>query len=311
MLHARRMAVNWVMYIVRESEPRLRPLYARRQELVKSKLENHDFWPRVFAAAPADIDNSILSSDAEIIGTCLKNVNVERFELNDKGEGEPRSVRITFEFNQNPENIWIEDEKVVKTFYWRKQVTRTKKGKYQFWEGLISEPVRIHWKKDHDPTKGLLDAACNLFDAEKKAVAESGKKLTGEERTKLAEYEKLVSQVEKMELEAEKADGEDADDDIPDSTSFFAFFGYRGPDVAAEESAAAAKEDDERFAKVLKGETLDDEPDDEDDEDEDDEDGLEEAEIFPDGESLATDFADDLFPNALQYYREYGEPVSG
>ena len=56
----------------------------------------------------------------------------------------------------------------VKDFYWRKQIIRTSKGKRRTWEGLVSEPVRINWKKDMDLTKGLLGAACDLADAEKK-----------------------------------------------------------------------------------------------------------------------------------------------
>ena len=42
---------------------------------------------------------------------------------------------------------------------------------------------------------------------------------------------------------------------------------------------------------------------DSDDEDEDDdEDGLEDAEIFPDGDDLAVAIAEDLWPDALRYY---------
>lgn len=292
---------------VRKSIPSMRPLYQKRNALISSKeVQDTDFWPRVFSHAPAEIDEYILPSDSGILGECLRNLTVERFEVDDQGNGEPRSLRFIFEFATGDENPYFENAKIVKDFYYRYQVTKTAKGKRRTWEGLVSEPVRINWKEGMDPTKGLLDAACDLFEAEKKNK--------GVDRTKLPEYEALVKKLEEVEAENVTNDeDEEADDDdhpeagqSPVGLSFFAWFGYRGRDVTAEQSEAARKEDEERYQKLLKGEAVDDgaENDDDDEDEDDEEDSLEAAEIFADGEELATSLAEDLWPSALKYYGE-------
>lgn len=291
---------------MRKSIPAMRPLYQKRNALISSKqVQDTDFWPRVFSNAPAEVDEYVLPSDADILERCLRNLTVERFEVDDQGNGEPRSLRFIFEFATGDENPYFDNAKIVKDFYYRYQVTKTAKGKRRTWEGLVSEPVRINWKKDMDPTKGLLDAACDLFEAEKKNK--------GVDRTKLPEYEALVKKLEEVEAENVTNDeDEEADDDdhpeagqSPVGLSFFAWFGYRGRDVTAEQSKAAEKEEEERYQKLLKGEAVDEDAgdDDDDDDDEDDEeDSLEAAEIFADGQELATSLAEDLWPEALKYY---------
>lgn len=258
----------------------------------------------MFANSPPDVDEYVLEDDAAVLGTALKNLSVERFEVDDQGQGEPRSFRLTFEFRpQDNENF--DNEKLVKDFHWRKQITRSPAGKKRTWEGLVSEPVRINWKPGKDLTKGLLDAACDLADAEKKGKGD---------RKDLPEFAKLQSKIE----EAAEAnhEGKDADDDdfdlggmSPAGTSFFSLFGYRGRKVSAEESKAATKEDDERFEKLLKGEQVDDENDDDVDEDDDEEDIDEAAEIFPDGDELAIALAEDLYTHAFKYFGSYLDPV--
>lgn len=288
---------------MRQSVALLNPLFQKRNEIITMPEVQGDFWIRVFSSAPAEIDEYVLPTDAAALGSCLKNLTVERFEVDGKGQGEPRSLRFTFDFQTGDENPFFENAQLVEEFYWRKRVTRTAKGKRRTWEGLVSDPVRIHWRKDMDLTKGLLDAACDLADAEKKQ---------GGDRQKLPEYEALVKKV--AEAEAEALDGDDdenEDDDNPHTgqspagTSFFAFFGYRGRDVSAEQSKEAYKEDAERWAKIAKGEKVEDEEEDDDDDDDDDDedvDDLEDAEIFPDGEELAIAIAEDLWPGALKYY---------
>ena len=251
----------------------------------------------MFASAPAEIDEYILPTDAAVIGSSLKNMKVERFEVDAQGNGEPRSLRFTFDFHTSEEeNPFFTNSQLVKEFYWRKQSIKTSSGKVRTWEGLVSEPVRINWKKDMDLTKGLLDAACDLAEAEKKKK--------GGDRTKLPEYKALVKKLEIAEAEAMNDDEDDEDDEegieSPAGTSFFAFFGYRGRDVSAEQNKEACKLDDERYAKILKGEQVDDE--DEDDEDDELIDDLEDAEIFPDGEELAIAIAEDLWTDAMKYY---------
>lgn len=281
------------------------PLLKKRNEIIDIPEVKSDFWARVFSSAPEEIEDFILPTDFAVLGDALKNLTVERFESDDQGNGEPRSLRFTFDFETGDENPFFENAQLVKEFYWRKQIIRTSKGKRITWEGLVSDPVRINWKEDMDLTKGLLDATCDLFDAEKK----------GGDRKKLPQYKALVEkiaavQAEEMDQDNENED-EDSDDESPNGTSFFAFFGYRGRDVSAEVSKAANKEDDERYAKILKGEDVEGDDDEEDDEDDDEDmddelaDDLEEAEIFPNGEELAIALSEDLWTNALKYYGEY------
>lgn len=285
---------------MRKSVPLLSPLFKKRNEVISMPDVQSDFWIRVFSSAPAEIDEYILPTDAAALGACLKNLTVERFEVDDNGNGEPRSLRFIFDFQTGDDNPFFENSQLVKDFYWRKQIIKTASGKRRTWEGLVSEPVRINWKKDMDVTKGLLNAACDLADAEKKK---------GGDRMKLPEYETLVKKIGEIEAEAmgadEEEDDEDEDPQSPAGVSFFAFFGYRGRDVSAEQSKEANKEDDERWAKIAKGEEVE-EDDEEDDDDEDIEDliedDLEDAEVFPDGEELAIAIAEDLWTDAMKYY---------
>ncbi|KAL2813194.1 nucleosome assembly protein [Aspergillus cavernicola] len=285
---------------LRHSILSFRPLLEKRAKIISHPDVQVNFWVRVLSNAPAEIDEYITSADAAILGSGLKNLTVERFEVNEKGEGEPRSIRLTFEFNTDKgANPFFENEKLVKEFYWRKQVFTTASGKKRTWDGLVSEPVRINWKKDMDITKGLLDAACDLFEAEKK----------GGDRTKLPEFKKLVEKL--AEVESLEEDGEDDEEEYPlnrqSSGTFFRFFGYRGGDVTAEQSATATKEEQEKFEKLLNGENVED---DEADDDEEVDDDFDMIEVFPDGSELAIAIAEDLWPNALKYYvQSFEEPA--
>ena len=90
------------------------------------------------------------------------------------------------------------------------------------------------------------------------------------------------------------------------SVSFFGLFafvsGYRW--VGAEESAQADKEQKERLEKVKAGEQVDD---DEDDEDVEDIEDFQEAEVFPNGDEVATILAEDVWQNAIKYYKSHFE----
>ncbi|RDK41313.1 hypothetical protein M752DRAFT_336522 [Aspergillus phoenicis ATCC 13157] len=281
---------------LRQSTLLLRPLFEKRNQVIAEPDVRDTFWTRVMLNAPAEVEEYITMTDATILASTLKNLTVERFEIDEKGQGEPRSFRLTFEFRTGDENPYFENEKLVKTFYWRKQVITTPKGHKRTWDGLVSEPVRINWKKDQDPTKGLLDAACDLAEAEKK----------GGDRKKLPEFAKVIEKKDEIEAAEDQEMGDDEDElpeDGPGGMSFFAFFGYRGSDVTAEQSQAATKEDNERFEKLLKGEPVEGEDEeDEDDEDDDIEDEFDDIEVFPGGEELAIAIAEDLWPNALKYY---------
>ncbi|KAJ5836931.1 hypothetical protein N7447_002957 [Penicillium robsamsonii] len=281
---------------LRHSVKLMAPLIQKRSEIINIPEVQAEFWMRVFASAPAEIDEYILSRDAQVLGECLKTLNVERFELDAQGNGEPRSLRFTFEFKTGEENPFFTNEKLVKEFYWRQEVSKNAAGKTRTWEGLVSEPVRINWKKDMDLTKGMLDAACDLADAEKK---------NGGDRKKLPEFAALVKKVEEAEAEAEAANAEDDEDEenpSPVGMSFFGLFGYRGRDVSAAQSKEAAKEIEARWAKIQKGEEIDEAGDSDSDDEDDDSEGLEEIDIFPDGDDLAVAIAEDLWPDALSYY---------
>ncbi|KAJ5958210.1 Nucleosome assembly protein (NAP) [Penicillium vulpinum] len=279
---------------LRHSVKLMAPLIQKRSEIINIPEVQAEFWMRVFASAPQEIDEYIMSRDAQVLGESLKNMTVERFELDAQGNGEPRSLRFIFEFKTGDENPFFTNDKLVKDFYWRQEVSKNAAGRSRTWEGLVSEPVRINWKKDMDLTKGMLDAACDLAEAEKKK---------GGDRKKLPEFAALVKKVEEAEAEAANADDEDDEDPSPVGMSFFGFFGYRGRDVSAAQSKEAAKEIEARWAKIQKGEDIDEagDSDDEDDE-EDDPAGLEEIDIFPDGDDLAVAIAEDLWPDALSYY---------
>ncbi|KAJ5775206.1 uncharacterized protein N7511_000217 [Penicillium nucicola] len=271
------------------------PLIEKRASVIKMPDVQPEFWMRVFASAPPEIDEYILPTDAEALGEVLVNMTVERFELDAQCNGEPRSLRFTFEFKTGEENPYFTNDKLVKNFYWRQEVSKTSSGRTRTWEGLVSEPVRINWKKDMDLTRGLLDAACDLSDAEKKK---------GGDRRKLPEFASLVQKVEEVDAAAEAGEDEEDDEGMPSPVgmSFFGFFGFRGRDVSAAQSKEAAKEIEARWAKVQKGEDIAEGGDSDDEEEDIDEDGLEDAEIFPDGDDLAVAIAEDLWPDALRYY---------
>ncbi|CAG7923085.1 unnamed protein product [Penicillium olsonii] len=286
---------------LRHTHKLMAPLIAKRSEIINMPDVQPEFWMRVLATAPPEIEEYILPSDAAALGENLKNLTVERFELDAQGNGEPRSLRFTFDFKNPEENAFFSNEKLVKEFYWRQEVSKSKSGRTRTWEGLVSEPVRINWKKDADLTKGLLDAACDLAEAEKK---------NGGDRQKLPEYAALAKKVQEHEEEAANAEDQDEDEEdmpSPVGVSFFAFFGYRGRDVSAAKSQESAKEIEARWAKVQNGEDID-EAGDSDDEDDVEEDGLEEVEIFTDGDDLAVAIAEDLWTDALNYYGKASAP---
>ncbi|KAG9819709.1 nucleosome assembly protein family, partial [Aureobasidium melanogenum] len=228
------------------------PLYAKRQEVV-SKIEN--FWPLVFEQSPPDVDRYITPNDANIFAK-LKSLDVKRFEIPMGPEkiegdaGDPRSIVIRFEFD---ENDYFTNSVLEKKFWYR----RSKDG----WSGLVSEPVKIDWKGE-DPTAGLTDAAFAVFEERKKA---------GDMKKKgFAAHKKLLGLIENNNV---------------DNTSFFAWFGYVSATryVSAEESAQANKEYQERQDKRSKGEKIESpEP-----EEEDMADMSGDDEVHPEGDELA------------------------
>lgn len=203
------------------------PLLKKRAALV---ARISDFWAVVLEQAPTEIDQYISPSDSAALAS-LTSLDVTRFEIahatasDTPGKGDPRSVSFTFEF---AENAFFTDKVLTKKFWYR----RADDG----WTGLVSEPVKIHWKDGKDLTGGMLDLAVRVWEREE-ARAQSSHGGAGLEP--VDEYGQLVKKVEQMNAGA---------------VSFFAWFGYRGRAVSSEESARATKKEEERRAKVKKEE---------------------------------------------------------
>jgi hypothetical protein len=225
----------------------------------------------VFEQAPPEIDNFIQPSDSKVFAECLDTFEVSRFELNDP-KGSPRSFLLKFGFK---ENEYFEDKVLEKKFWFRKS---------QDWAGLVSEPVKVHWKKGKDLTGGLTDAAYKFGEARKKLAADSSDMTAREKETQLPEYKQLSKKIETS---------------LESSISFFGLFGfvsgYRW--VSAEESEKVEKEDKVKLDKIKRGEKIDD-----DDDEEEDPQDYQEIEVFPGGDEIVTIIAEDMWPNAIKYY---------
>lgn len=237
-------------------------LYEKRAKLV-SRIPN--FWPLVIEQAPPDIDEYIQPSDSALLLSALTSLSVSHFEVGNGGAGDPRSIAIRWEFGDND---YFEDKVIEKKFWHR----RARDG----WSGLVSEPVDIRWKKGKDLTNGLLGMAKRVWDEEQPAKAKSN---GADEAT---DEQKAL----KKKLENTGIGG----------MSFFAWFGYIGRRVSADESRLATEKEAEKRKQRAEGKTADGEEEDEEDEDEDD------YEIFPDGDSLAVAISEDLWPNAIKYF---------
>jgi hypothetical protein len=178
-------------------------------------------------------------------------------------DGHPRSFSIKFDFSDNE---FFEDKTIEKKFWWR----TAKDG----WSGLVSEPVEIKWKEGKDLTDGLLTLASKVFQDDQAGKADE--------------------QTENKKALLEKLEGSNLD-----SASFFNLFGFRGRHISAEESKEATKAEDEKRQARKEGKHVDED----DDEDEDEDDGEYEFEIFPNGDELAVAIAEDLWPEAIRYFR--------
>lgn len=258
-----------------------RPLYEKRHKLI-SQIPN--FWTLVFEQAPPDIDEFIQPSDSSLLLTSLTSLSVSRFETENGGKGDPRSLCFRFEFSGNDH---FEDEVIEKKFWHR----RSRDG----WSGLVSEPVEIRWKKGKDLTGGLLGTvrkvwAAQQAEAKTKAGGANPKDLTADERA-------LKKKIENTGL---------------GGLSFFAWFGYVGRNISAEESQEATeKARKERVTRQEGGNSTNGDGEDEDGEDDDDDDDDEnELEIFPEGENLAIAISEDLWPGAIKYFSKYGKAIS-
>lgn len=205
--------------------------------------------------------------------------------------GDPRSVSIKFDF---AENEYFENRILEKKFWYR----RARDG----WTGLVSEPVSIRWKKDRDLTGGLLDMVVKAWEVEQccPPSTSTNKNKTGNGRTGdrglTPEQKALKKKIENTGM---------------GGLSFFAWFGFIGRKVSAEESAEATalereKRNRRKSSKTnLSVQNEEDEEESEGEEEEEEDDVGMSLEIFPDGDDLAVAFTEDLWPGAIKYFSEY------
>jgi hypothetical protein len=238
------------------------PLYKKRAELL-SKIET--FWPLVLEQAPPEIDQYIQPSDSALLLSSLTSLSVRNFEITDAGAGgDPRSIAIALEFSDNE---YFEDKVLEKKFWYRRH--------HDGWSGLVSEPVKIHWKKGKDLTEGLLDLVLKVWEAEQSA--------SGKEALSKAQ-EALEKKIEGTGM---------------GGVSFFNWFGFIGRRVSKEASDAANKrEEARRKGEEVPAVVIT-------EEEEEKEDREMSLEIFPDGDDLAIAVADDLWPGAIKYFSEF------
>lgn len=220
--------------------------------------------------APEQIQQLYSSADVAALAA-IRDFRVERYQVKSATEGEPRSLRFTFEFDDN-ENFG--ECTLTKEFEYRPAVNNDGPG------DLVSKAVPIKWKnKKNDLTKGMLDLAVDLEAAEEAMkLKKGGKQIDLVEREGLWQYEKLREAIVKS---------QDADDDEP---TFLNWFGFRG---AVDQKPEATKE--------ANGDG------DEEDDDEDDLEGMLDVEIFPLGEDVAIALAEELYPEAIDIFMQAQE----
>jgi hypothetical protein len=144
----------------------------------------------------------------------------------------------------------------------------------------VSEPVKIHWKKDMDLTHGVTNAAVTLWESSKKL---SNGTIGMSKARGTPEYDALVKKLESSDMSM---------------SSFFTLFSYISAKrfVTAEESAKANAAETERRKKRAAGDKVE--------EPVEDEAATEDVDtmVCPYGDDLASFLAEDLFPNAIKYF---------
>lgn len=247
-----------------------KPIYEKRAAAA-ARIPN--FWPLVLEQAPPEFDPYIQPNDNRIINESLSSITVTRPGLDGGLHGNPRDLCIRFEFKPNDD---FEDT-VLEKHIWHR---RPKAGL----SALVSEPVKIHWKKGKDLTGGLTDMSLALFEARKKV---------GDMQAKgVPEYNALRNKLENSSTA---------------NTSFFTWFGWISSNryVSAEESEEANIEHERQKELRRNGETEGLQEDGVEDGEE------EEVDVHPAGEDITIIIAEDLWPNASKFFTsamELGEP---
>ncbi|KAI6357643.1 hypothetical protein MCOR25_007594 [Pyricularia grisea] len=209
----------------------------------------------------------------------LKSISVSHFEIDNEVEGgDPRSISIKWEFGDND---YFEDRFLEKKFWYRR-------SKDSSWSGLVSEPVDIKWKPGKDLTHGLLAMVKQVWDEEQNQGSSA----------KIDKPKGMTPSQEALKKKIESSGG-------VGGVSFFAWFGYRGRHVTAEENRQSQEERRLKMqGKLLEATTSEDKDEDMEEDDEDDQDALE---AFPGGDELAVCIADDLWQDAIKYFMQAQE----
>ncbi|KAI9155576.1 putative nap family protein [Paramyrothecium foliicola] len=262
------------------------PVLTQRQQTI-DKIPG--FWAVVFDNAATELEAAITPADGEIFAKALTRLEVLRPEIpagashTDSGLdkfGEPRSVTINFHFKQNE---WFSDSVLSKTLYFRYSTDGS--------TGLVSDPIKINWKAGKDLTEGLTDAAYELWTAQKQnpsqqldgVLSSDARKARDAQAKELPQYKALAKLLE------DKVDG---------AISFFNFFSYRGRWTSAAENKEATIKAKAHREAALAGKPVEEE----DDEDEDYEFAEEDVETFPPGHDVAVTIAEDIWPDAIDYF---------
>lgn len=264
---------------MRRKEYAHKALYEKRSKHL-AKLPS--FWPTVFIAGPQELQETYESIDEQVLNS-IKNLTVSRYQITSETEGEPRSLRFTFEFDTSKQETKLfEDTTVIKDFEFVSRDDLPEGG------GYVSKPVNFKWTKagKKKELNKMLDLAEQLYQAER-ALVENGD-IEQKEREALWQHEKLRSELEKEEDKATNGEDQNA------SRSFLEWFGYRGVVMPAKGGKAATNK--------KKDEAMDGEDDDMDEDEDVEADGLLEVESYPAGSDIAQVLAEDMWPNCVDYF---------
>ena len=159
------------------------------------------FWSKVLQAddVPGVIESCIHACDIPVFDS-LTAIEVLRFEVDDNPErGDPRSFKITFEFDPNR---FFTVRTLEKTFWHR----RTEEG----WTGLVSEPVEINYSRT--PEGDVLAGCAADLESFFAFFGYRGRDVTQEESAKYAEdYSKSKNGSSKISTPETKQDGSEQD----------------------------------------------------------------------------------------------------
>lgn len=273
---------------MRQKEYAHKELYERRSKLLQA-IPN--FWPLVFVNGPQDLQDLWEPADEQILNS-ITDFTVSRYQIKSDTEGEPRSLRFTFEFDTSKQDPKLfEDTTITKDFEFIAREDLEGGG------GYISRPVNFNWTKaaKKQGLNKMLDLAEQLYQAEG-ALIEKGA-VEQADRVGLWQYEKLRTALE--EEDEKERNGEDEES----GRSFLDWFGYRGVVLPSKEPMQKGKTEQTTNGDVkIHREGDEAASEDEDEEEEEDDDGLLDVEVSPLGGDIAQLLAEQLWPDCMDFF---------